>query len=52
MGHVWILQPYNNLNTNLKNNTEMGHWAQNQASAWFFKKYRIKGGALIVAIMY
>ncbi len=33
MGHVWIFQPYNNSNTNLKNNTKMGHWAQNQASA-------------------
>ncbi len=33
MGHVWIFQPYNNQNTNLKNNTKMGHWAQNQASA-------------------
>ncbi len=33
MGHVWIFQPYNNPNTNLKNNTKMGHWAQNQASA-------------------
>ncbi len=32
MGHVWIFQPYNNPNTNLKNNTKMGHWAQNQAS--------------------
>ncbi len=31
MGSVWIFQPYNNLNTNLKNNTNMGHWAQNQA---------------------
>ncbi len=26
MGHVWIFQPD-------KNNTKMGHWAQNQASA-------------------
>ncbi len=33
MGHVWIFQPYNNPNTNLKNTTKMGHWAQNQASA-------------------
>ncbi len=33
MGHVWIFQPYNNPNTDLKNNTKMGHWAQNQASA-------------------
>ncbi len=33
MGHVWIFQPYNNPNTNLKNNTEMGHWAQKQTSA-------------------
>jgi len=33
MGHIWIFQPYNNPNTNLKNNTKMGHWAQNQASA-------------------
>ncbi len=33
MGHVWIFQPDNNLNTNLKNNTKMGHWARNQASA-------------------
>ncbi len=33
MGHVWIFQPYNNPNTNLKNNTKMSHWAQNQASA-------------------
>ncbi len=33
MGHVWIFQPDNNPNTNLKNNTKMGHWAQNQASA-------------------
>ncbi len=32
MGHVWIFQPDNNPNTNLKNNTKMGHWAQNQAS--------------------
>ncbi len=30
---VWIFQLYNNPNTNLKNNTKMGHWAQNQASA-------------------
>ncbi len=33
MGHVWIFQPCNNPNTNLKNNTKMGHWAPNQASA-------------------
>ncbi len=33
MGHVWIFQPDNNPNTNLKNNTKMSHWAQNQASA-------------------
>ncbi len=33
MGHVWIFQPDNNPNTNLKNNTTMGHRAQNQASA-------------------
>ncbi len=33
MGHVWIFQQDNNPNTNLKNNTKMGHWAQNQASA-------------------
>ncbi len=25
MGHVWIFQPYNNPNTNLKNITKMGH---------------------------
>ncbi len=31
--HVWIFQPYNNPNTNLKNYTKTGHWAQNQASA-------------------
>ncbi len=30
MGHVWIFQLDNNPN---KNNTKMGHWAQNQASA-------------------
>ncbi len=29
MGHIWIFQPF----TNLKNNTKIGHWAQNQASA-------------------
>ncbi len=33
MGRVWIFQPDNIPNTNLKNNTKMGHWAQNQASA-------------------
>ncbi len=33
IGHVWIFQPDNNPNTNLKNNTQMPHWAQNQASA-------------------
>ncbi len=33
MGHVWIFQTDNNPKTNLKNNTKMGHWAQNQASA-------------------
>ncbi len=33
MGHVWIFQPDNNPSTNPKNNTKMGHWAQNQASA-------------------
>ncbi len=33
MGHVWIFQPDNNLNTNLKNNTKNGSRAQNQASA-------------------
>ncbi len=33
MGHVWIFQPCNNPNTNLKNNTKMGHWAPNQAYA-------------------
>ncbi len=33
MGQVWVFQPYNNPNTNLKNNTKIGHWAQNQASA-------------------
>ncbi len=31
--HVWIFHPYNNPNSNLKNNTKMCHWAQNQASA-------------------
>ncbi len=31
MGHVWIFQP--DKNPTLKNNTKMGHWAQNQASA-------------------
>ncbi len=35
-GHVWIFQQDNNPNTNLKNNTKMGHWAQNQASALAF----------------
>ncbi len=33
MGHVWIFKLDNNPNTNLKNNTKIGHWAQNQASA-------------------
>ncbi len=33
MRYVWIFQPYNNPNTNLKSNTKRGHWAQNQASA-------------------
>ncbi len=33
IGHAWIFQLDNNPNTNLKNNTKMGHWAQNQASA-------------------
>ncbi len=33
MGHVLIFQPYNNQNANLKNNTQMGHWAQNQTYA-------------------
>ncbi len=34
MGHVWIFQPDNNPNTNLKKKyKEIGHWAQNQASA-------------------
>ncbi len=33
MGQVWIFQPYNNPNISLKNNTEIGHWAQNQAYA-------------------
>ncbi len=33
MGHVWIFQPDNNPNTNLKNNTKIGHCTQNQASA-------------------
>ncbi len=32
MGQVWIFQPYNNPNTNVKNNTKIWHWAQNQAS--------------------
>ncbi len=32
-GHVWIFKPGNNPNTNLKNNTKIGPWAQNQASA-------------------
>ncbi len=32
MGHVWIFQSYNTPNRNLKNNTKMGHWAQNQSS--------------------
>ncbi len=31
MGHVWIFRPYNNPNTNHKNNTKIGPWAQNQA---------------------
>ncbi len=31
--NVWIFQLDNNPKTNLKNNTKMGHWAQNQASA-------------------
>ncbi len=39
MGHVWIFQPYNNSNTNLKNNTKMGHWAQNQASAMAIQSF-------------
>ncbi len=33
MGHVCIFQPYNNPNTNLKNSTKMGRWAQNQTSS-------------------
>ncbi len=33
MGRVWIFQPYNNPNRNLKNKKKMGHWAQNQAFA-------------------
>ncbi len=33
MGHVWVFQLYTNPNTNLKNNTKISHWAQNQASA-------------------
>ncbi len=33
MGHVRIFQMDNNPQTNLKNNTKIGHWAQNQASA-------------------
>ncbi len=33
MGHVWIFQPYNNPDTNLKNYTKMDHWAQKQTSA-------------------
>ncbi len=33
MGHVWIFQLDNNPHKILKNNTKMGHWAQNQASA-------------------
>ncbi len=37
MGHVWIFQPSNNPKTNLKNNTKMGHWPQNQASAMPFQ---------------
>ncbi len=37
MAHVWIVQPYNNPNTNLKNNTKMGHWAQNQASGEYLE---------------
>ncbi len=37
MGHVWIFQPDNNPKTNLKNNTKMGHWAQNQLLLWPFQ---------------
>ncbi len=37
MGHVWIFQPDNNPNTNLKNNTKMGHWAQNKILLWPFQ---------------
>ncbi len=33
MGHVWIFQPDNNPNTNLKNTTKMGHWTQHLAAA-------------------
>ncbi len=33
MGYVWIFQPENNPNTNLKNNTKIGHCTQIQASA-------------------
>ncbi len=33
MDHDWIFQPDNSPSTNLKNNTKMSHWAQNQASA-------------------
>ncbi len=39
MGHVWIFQPDNNPNTNLKNNTKMGHWAQTKLLLWPVQSY-------------
>ncbi len=36
MGHVWIFQPDNNPNSNLKNNTKMGHWAKTKLLLWPF----------------
>ncbi len=37
MGHVWIFQTVHNPNTNLKNNTKMGHWAQTKLLRWPFQ---------------
>ncbi len=44
MGHVWIFQPCNNPNTNLKNNTKMGHWTQTKLLLWPFQSYDLNPG--------
>ncbi len=48
MGHVWIFQPYNNPNPNLKNNTKMGHLISNEMLDFFVNADTFSQPSLII----